>query len=198
MLVVIGLLSGGCSRVSHEDKSAKLKEAMQSRFVSFDLRTPPSREEGGLFEGKDTAFFDDHEPFDAEVQLPEDHVLRLRVDSIYVNAPIVIGGPSTEPPDGLKIKIRSGASEARTLLLALAAEYGLAKDRIEEWGRYTTPDSVPGAAVTSDTGYLPAKVGYIAMSVQAKYRPEGDGVVTTIDLYWREYLDSASPRPGSP
>lgn len=179
----------------YEDKppteSAKVSEAMRTRFVTFDLRTPPSREEGGLFEGEDTAFYDDHEPFDAELLLPEDHVLRLRVDSVYVNAPVAIGrDPSTEPPDGLVIKSRSDAASARDLLLAVAREYGLPTAEIEKWAAFADRRSVPSTAVVSDTGYISAKLGYLQLTVRGVYRPGDDEAVANLSLYWRQRTGS--------
>lgn len=191
-ILVLNLVCAGCAWVSFgydeqvPTSSEKLSEAKRTGFVRFDLRTPPSRAEGGMFEGEDTTFYDRRKPFDLEVLLPEDHVLRLHVDSVYVNAPVAIGRqPSTEPPEELLIKSRGDAPAVRDLLLAVAREYGIAVERIENWAAYANPRSVPSASVRSETGYLSTKVGYLTLTLKGVYRPEGDEAVASISLYWR-------------
>lgn len=192
MLVVLGLLSGGCVSVTFGEpeerpptKSAKVIESMRARLVTFDLRTPPTREEGGLLEGQDTAVYSDRTPFDLVVLLPEDHVLRLRVDSVYVNAPVTtIYQPSVEPPKGLLIKRTSDVRTARDLLLGVAREYGLPTADIKTWAEYSRAGSVPSTAVRADTGYISAKLGYLTVEVRGVYRLEANEAVASINLYF--------------
>jgi hypothetical protein len=203
MLAVLGLLSGGCVSVTFGEreekpptKSAKVIEAMRARSVSFDLRTPPSREEGGLLEGQDTAFYSDRKGFDLQVLLPEDHVLRLRVDTVFVNAPVgTYGRPSAEPPQELLIKSRGEVRAARDLLLGVAREYGLPAAEIENWAAYSRPGAVPSSAIRTDTGYIRATLGYLTVEVRGVYRLEANEAVASISLHWRLPATPTSPTP---
>lgn len=201
-LCAVVLALGGCS-VSFGSggtpnprlDSAKEKQVVREGFGRFDLRTPPSRAEAGVPDGTSFSSYqrDRDDPFRIEVDLPGDRRLDAETDLVGFQGPLVIGGPSTEPPYNMNIQ-RHGLDpdEARDQLLAYAARFGLDLDSIRVWHAQITSGTVPPTDSRPDTGWLQTKIGYLSFAMQGRYNLLSNNCVVAFRLSWHA---DATPTP---
>lgn len=196
LIVAVVLVTGGCSVTFGSDdrpasnrrvKSAKVTEVVESGSGRFDLRTPPTREEAGFSDdGSTLAVYErsGRDPFDVEVLLPGDQVLRIEADLVLLAAESM-RFPTTTAPESMEIKRTSLSSEdARDQLLALAAQFDLEVEPINAWYRIADSQRIPTNDAIPNTPYLSAELGYLTLSVQGRYLPTGDTAVVAVSLFW--------------
>ncbi|MGQ0629427.1 MAG: hypothetical protein ACT4P1_00145 [Sporichthyaceae bacterium] len=168
-------------------KSAKVIEVVKTGFGRFDLRTPPTRAEVGMADdGATDAIYESRpqDAFEVEVLLPDEQVLRFESDLTVFSR----GGgkfPSTQAPDGATIKRGLlSVEEARDRLLALAEQFDLEVEPIDDWYRIASSGRVPSNDAQPNTPFLSTKLGYLTLSVQGRYSPTADDAVVAISLFW--------------
>ncbi|MGQ0624475.1 MAG: hypothetical protein ACT4PP_07470 [Sporichthyaceae bacterium] len=166
-------------------RSAKVIEVRETGFGRFDLRTPPSRGEVGLADGADSAIYESsvEDAIEFEVLLPEGQVLKMQANLAVFSG--ITSLPSTRPPDAASFSRQQLSSEdARDRLLALAAQFDLEVEPINEWYRIADSQRIPASDGIPNTPFLTTKLGYLSLSVQGRYLPTGDTAVVAVSLFW--------------
>ncbi|MGQ0624474.1 MAG: hypothetical protein ACT4PP_07465 [Sporichthyaceae bacterium] len=176
----------GGGRSHQRPTSQKERAVLESGRGQFDLRTPPSREEAG-FPEEVTAFAYQElggDPFVVDVLLPGGTTLTM--ESTFVSfATRTVRRPTSDPPVSMEIsRGLLSAEDARDRLLALAAQFDLEVEPINEWYRIADSQRVPASDGIPNTPFLTTKLGYLSLSVQGRYLPTGDTAVVAVSLFW--------------
>ncbi len=180
---------------SRPGTSQKVKDVLGSGQGVFDLRTPPSRAEAGMVDGPDLVSFQDrgHEVFRVQVLLPEDEVLEVETDLVTFHTDTAIR-PNTDPPTTMDIHRGSLApADARDVLLAAAAQFGLETEPIRQWYEIAESGVIPAVEAVAKTPYLNGRVGYLSVTVQGRYSPLTDSAAVHFIVFWN--ADGRMPEP---
>jgi hypothetical protein len=149
---------------------SKVAEVLERRSGEFDLTRPPDRTEVGMPEGLEYVDYqrDDHQPFHVVFALPEGKRLELDVSLLGFDS-YGAAQPATAPPTGADVHHYPATPEAaRDHLLAAAAQFGFDPTPVAEWYRQTTGPA-PAGSPTLRTLWMTTRIGYLQMSVQARY-----------------------------
>ncbi len=155
--------------------SPKKERVLEAGIGTWDLRTPPSREEAGMPPDETVVIYEGGgwwrtPPIRARVLLPE--AKRMEVAAGYV-AFDSYGAPcphstGTANPTTMDISVDSvSLDEAHRILLRAANEFGFAHRYIEEWySEAKRADGIEQATDRVDTPFLRSEVGYLTLDVQ--------------------------------
>lgn len=181
--------AGGCGVIQVDSRlSAKEAQVVEAGLGRFDLSTPPSRDDAGMLEGRDTAIYahDSGEPLQVEVSLPEGRRLVAEVESAKFKGELGVDGVSTAPPESLDLSRRDlEPADARDRLLRFAEDLHLDTGAIRRWYTAISKRQVRRTNPQHDTGWIRNKLGYLTLEMQGKYNLIGDRADVELRLTWR-------------
>jgi hypothetical protein len=184
LAVVAATTLGGCLVRADRPSSPVAEEFQRSQRVVLDLTEPPTREEAGLVDGKDTLIVerDGDRPLDVAFTLPGGE--RLAVPAIGVVFATGVTGGTGGPVESITVnRVVDDVAAARAAVLADAARLNIPEDKVTAaFGRLQAGEPVQLA-------FEGSLVGYLRPAVEVRHQPgQGTGVEVHYSLDWGSML----------
>ncbi len=184
LALVLMLGAGGCSvkidSGNPPPTSPKKEWVLEAGEGTWDLRTPPSREEAGMPVGEEWVIYEDAGAFYshdilAHVMLPEGKRIDTEVNYVALDSYGARCWKRSETSDPTTMDISVGPvtlDEGRRELLRAAKEFGFPRRAIEEWYSEAKRAVVRGdETMRIRSSISGAEVGYLGVGVQGRFLP---------------------------
>lgn len=184
-LLCLLLIGVGCSvevgRKNDLPTSPKKERVLETGAGTWDLRTPPSREEAGMPPGETVVIYDRHGGWwdatliRARVLLPEGKRLEVEASNVAFDS---YGAPCSQragksAPTTMDISVGPvPLDDARRELVRAADEFGFSRPYVEEWYSESKKAVEQGDATDwIKTPFLRSEVGYLTAEVRGSFLP---------------------------
>jgi hypothetical protein len=209
-LLCLLLIGVGCSvevgRKNDLPTSPKKERVLETNEGTWDLRTPPSREEAGMPSGQPYVIYEAqgwwHEtPIQAQVLLPEDKRVDTEANYVALDSYGARCWKHTEssPPTTMDIGVGPvHFEEGYREMLEAADEFGFSQRDIrdtEEWGLEVQAVVKEGESTERiRTPFLRSEVGYLTAEVRASFLPYEHEVEHAYVHYTFSWLEPFDPK----
>ncbi len=205
-VLVLLLGAGGCgvefSSGNPPKTSPKKERVLEAGEGTWDLRTPPSREEAGMPDGQEWVIYEPHgwwpPPLRAHVLLPEGKRLDTEASYVALDSYGAACWKRTKTSDPTTMDISVGIltiDEARRELLRAAEEFGFSRRAIEEWYSEAKKAAASGDATMRVRSYMPdVEVGYLGVGVQGRFLPYEHEVKHAFVHYTLSWVEPFDPK----